>query len=331
MLNTLKEYWSVGGKRRTSVVAAVAIFGFVAAGCPRTPEPEPPPLLLQVPKAYWAEADGTIGLGDDISVPGRVRLDYLVYPDDRVVIPNLVVWMDDVDIVVTFLFWEVDREELRCTVFRNDGPVAASLDNGEIVVPAGAKVLGRTFTKRNADDTCGGEPRRLDTASNAEMRVVHDPDANRFDVSASFVGVYQDNEVPVSLNADGRFLNRPPVAKLSFEGENVKTAANGCPGDEKGIATANTAEGLSVTLRSRSYDPDGKFPEGSNPKRPRVDLKDEQWARSQPGGFKYLGDGAEIGPVLFETGREHQLLLWATDRQGAEGRALCHFQVDPPS
>ena len=58
-----------------------------------------------------------------------------------------------------------------------------------------------------------------------------------------------------------------------------------------------------------------------------VDLAAEQWARSVPGGFSYLGTGQEIGPVLFEADREHRLLLWVTDRHGAEGRKLCHFQV----
>ena len=86
----------------------------------------------------------------------------------------------------------------------------------------------------------------------------------------------------------------------------------------------------SVTLRSTSYDPDGKWPANNAPKRPRVDLSFEQWARSRPDGFVFLGAGRDIGPVLFETGREHQLLLWITDRQGAEGRKLCHFQVEEP-
>ena len=298
---------------------------YVTVGTRPEPEPEPPPLLLQIPRNYWAEAHGTITLGDN-AVPGKVRVEYLVHPDQRVVIPSLSVWMDDLDLVTPFLWWEAAREPLRCTFFRNNGAIGGTLDNGELVIPAGAKVLGHSFLKRDADGECRGKARRLDSASNEELRITHDPDSNRFALSVAFDTSHEGNAFTVTLEAEGHYLNRPPVAALTGTGDNVKLAADGCPAPK---SPANTAEGLQVTLQSGSYDPDGKWPEDFNPKRPRVDLAAEQWARSRPGGFRYLGAGQAIGPVLFETDQEHQLLLWVTDRHGAEGRKLCRFQVVP--
>ena len=302
-----------------------------------SPDPEPEPLsapaLLQVPKTYWAEGEGSISFGDH-SVPGRVRLDYLVYPDQRVVIPNLVVWMDDLDLVVPFLWWEAAREPLRCTVFRNQQAIQAVLDNDELVIPAGSKLLGQSYFERRSDGECRGKARRLEPTSSAEMRIIHDPEGDRFALSTEFDTSYEGNDFTVALQAEGRYLNRPPVAALEVVGNNVTVAADGCPATDKGkppIAQANTPQGLLISLRSASYDPDGNWPEGTNPKRSRVDLNFEQWARSRPAGFSFLGAGLEVGPVLFEVDKEHQLLLWVMDRRGAESRKLCHFQVVPPA
>ncbi len=314
------------------VLSLIAIW--LNSPTPFQPEPDPPPLLQQLPKAYWAEAAGTIRLSDDMIVPGKVRLDYLVYPDNRVVIPNLIVWMGDIDLVVTFLWWEAKREPLRCTSFRNESPIEGVLQAGEIVIPAGAKVAGQSFFKRGSGGVCKGKARVFNVESPQELRIEHDPAGNHFALTATFETNDGDNELTVGLDAQGNYLNRPPVVQLEVQGRDVVTAEDGCPVTSKGkppIALANTPEGLFVTLKSTSYDPDGKWPAGINPKRPRVDLSFEQWARSRPGKFEFLGAAQEIGPVLFETGREHQLLLWVTDRKGAEARKLCHFQVVEPN
>ena len=297
-----------------ALVCGAAILALIAPGCRSGTEleAEPLPPLLQVPKAYWAEAQATIAL-DDLTVPGLVRFDYLVYPDQRVTIPNLLVRMDDLDLVVNFLWWETKREPLRCTTFGNEKAIEGVLEDGELSIPAGAKVLAVSYFARDRDGECRGLARRLDTQSNDELRAVHDPEGNRFALSASFETSIEGNDVTVALEAEGHYLNRPPVAALEATGEGVVVAADGCPVTEKGnppIAVANTEGGLLVTLRSTSYDPDGNWPAEHHPKRPRVDLSFEQWTvRSGPGGFRFLGTGREIGPVLFKTGQEHQLLL----------------------
>ncbi len=315
------------------VIAVVAWLWLVQTSSEPEPEPLPEPAMLQAPEEYWAEGEGHIAL-DNNKVPGRVRLDYLVNPDQTVVIQNLVVWMGDLDLVVPFLWWEAAREPLRCTVFRNPEAIQGVLENGELVIPAGTRVLGQSYFERSPDGGCKGEARRLEPVSNAELRITHDPEADQFGFSAEFADSHDGNDLTISLQLQGRYLNRPPVAELLVTGEDVSTAADGCPVTEKGkppIALANTPKGLLVTLRSESHDPDGHWPPDAKPKRSRVDLNFEQWARSRPGGFSFLGAGRELGPVLFEVNREHQLLLWVTDRRGAESRKLCHFQVIPPA
>ena len=317
-----------------SIVLGTVILALIIAFLWTSPEPEPLLPLGQVPQAYWAEAEGTIKL-EHLAVPGQVRFNYLVYPDQHVVISNLVVRLNDLDWVVPFLWWEAKRESLRCTTFRNDKAIEGTLENGELVIPVGAEVRGWSYFERGTDGECQGKARQIDAKSNNELRAVHDPESNHFALSASFEASFQDDLVAVGLEAEGYYLNRPPVAELAVTGEgNIITTADGCPGTKKGdppIAVANTSEGLLINLQSTSYDPDGKWPaEQESPKQPRVDLSFEQWARSRPGRFSFLGVGQEIGPVLFETGQEHQLVLWVTDRKGAEGRAHCHFQVVAP-
>ena len=82
-------------------------------------------------------------------------------------------------------------------------------------------------------------------------------------------------------------------------------------------------------LDAETHHPSHVWPGEQSPKALRVDLSFEQWARTRDGAFSFLGEGRDVGPVLFETGKEHQLLLWVTDRRGAEARKLCRFEVLP--
>ncbi len=303
---------------------------------PEPPVDTPVPVLSQIPKAYWAQADGTITIEaetanegltsiESVEATGRVRLRYLVYPDSRVVISAFNVWMGDANLEVRFLFWDVQQERLRCTVFYSDRNINGNLANNRIVIPAGTPVLGHTYDRRGTNGSCGGAVRMLDAEAPDQIRVVHEPALGRFGVNAAFTVDYEGNEVTVTLDASGNFINRPPVANFELSGPGVETADDGCP-----IPVANTPEGLEMSLSSTSYDLDGNFPEELDIKQSRADIAFEQWARSTPEGFRYLGEGPDGGTELFKSSEDHQLILWVTDRQAAEARKLCRFRVKEP-
>ncbi len=303
---------------------------------PATPVDAPVPVLSQIPKAFWAQADGTITIEaetasegvtsfESVEATGRARLRYLVYPDSRVAISAFNVWMGDANLQVKFLFWDVQQEQLRCTVFYSNRNINGNLTNNRIVIPAGTKVLGHTYARRGSDGTCGGEIRRLDAEAPGQIKITHEPANNRFGINVAFTVDYEGNAVTVTLDAAGDFVNRPPVADFELSGPGVETVDNGCP-----IPIANTPEGLEMTLRSTSYDPDGNFPEELDLKDSRVDISFEQWARATPDGFRYLGEGPDGGTELFKSGEDHQLVLWVTDRQAAEARKLCRFRIKEP-
>jgi len=278
---------------------------------------------------------------------------YSVGPDGAATVSHLVAWMGDVDLrmplpgvsEVAALAEALDievleegvelvTEGLRCTTFRNQGPLTGTLEGDRIVLPAGVGVIGRSWFERGADGRCRGEARLLDSETPEPLRVLHDPEADRFALSATTVQQVGDLSVTVDLEVDGHFLNRPPEAVLRASGEGVETNEDGCPVTAKGdppLALANTPQGLEVRLRSESHDPDGRWPESiDRPKLFRVDLRHEQWWRSAAEGMLLVGTGPDVGPLLFETGREHVLLLRVIDRRGAEDRRVCHFQVVEP-
>lgn len=308
-------------------------------GAPNEPPNEPPPApqLTEIAGAYRAQADGTITISaetalagvtsvEDVEVSGRVRMHYLVNPDQSVVTRSFNVWMGDANLEVNFPFWDGQRERLRCTVFYSDRAINGGFGNDRITIPAGTKVQGHTYDRRGADGQCGGGVRKLDTVSPEDMRITHKPGENIFEINASFTVDYEGTEVTVNMDASGEFINRPPVAEFRLTGTDVLLKDDGCP-----VGMANTADGLEVALRSTSYDPDGNFPEDVSIKQSRVDISFEQWARSSPEGLLFLGEGQDLGTQLFETGKQHQLLLWVTDRQGAEARKICKFAVKEPS
>jgi hypothetical protein len=293
--------------------------------------PVPVPPLAKVAQEYWVEADGTVTI-DEMVVAGRVRMHYLVHPDGRVVAPALIAWIDDVDLVVSFLWWEVEREPLRCTSFRNLAALEGTLDGEELVIPPGAELTGVSYLEKH-DGRCEGEARQIVAETTEQIVATHDPAGDRFALATSFEAGEEGQEVTVTIDVEGGYLNRPPVAVLAFAAEGVPLDSDGCPMDRKkdppspATVFANTAQGLEVMLHSHSHDPDGVWPGGQVPKGLRVDLAFEQWARTREGAFSFLGEGPDLGPVLFETGREHQLLLWVTDRRGAEARKVCRFRV----
>ena len=310
----------------------IAAFALVlaATGCETAePPPDPLPALLAIPQGYRAQAEGLVKLGADIVVPGRVRLRYSVNPDGSVVATHFNLWVDDVDLPVTFLWWEVAREQLRCTSFTNVADTSGMQQGAQITFPPGVEIHGVAFSEREAEG-CVGKARDLSFKSSGNVVVEHNPADDVFALAAVFEATYEGNTFTVDVDTQGSFLNRPPIVEIAHAAPGLDGVVKGCPGVEKGkppIALANGPEGLTVSFLSGSHDPDHNWPPEQKPKQPRVDVAFEDWSRTRSGRFRYLGSGPEIGPLLFETGLEHEVLLQVRDRTGAEARQLCHFQV----
>lgn len=321
-----------GDNRRHGVCRTMLVLGAVTAlviACRPTQPPaiEPLPPLLDFPAAYRVEAAGTVAL-DSTEVRGNLRMDYLVFPDQRAAVTRFDAWIDDIDYSVPFLWWEVQTESLRCTQLGNRGSWPATLAGETLVVPAARAGLGGSSYDTRKADGCVGATRRLKAANPDPIEMTHDPASDRFALIATFAATHEGEEFEVAIDAEGTYVNRPPTAQLEHAlGDGAYQA--GCPPSK---AIAEDPRGLTLELRSTSFDPDGLELERFNSKYPRADLRFEQWARSTPEGrFAYLGEGQSIPPQVFEPGREHAVVLTVTDRSGSRSREVCSFHVEAAS
>jgi hypothetical protein len=323
--------------RAVGVLAAwIALLATPA--CVRRPPAAPADLAL--PESYRVEADGELRL-DGLRLPGRLRMEYLVNPDGSVLVSDLTAWIRDVDIVTHFLFWETNRERLRCTKLSNVLPIGGRLEaDGRLVIPNGsASLSGVSFSERGPDRTCPGLARQVTARNNAEIVLTHDPVGDRFGMSGSFRGAHGDDEVTIRIEMNGRYLNRPPRALLGVyeptasggtgaaEPGPLTLPQGGCPpirGLNPPGAVANRPEGLLLNLISLSSDPDGR----AGPGRGRGDVARDVWSHASGGAaFRSLGNRQIVGPVLFELHRDHVLALTTTDHSRAASRMTCRFRV----
>ena len=157
------------------VIVVSLLFVSLLFGCtPTTPRPPLPP-ELDFPAAYRVESVGLVEI-DDIDLPGKARLDYLVYPSGRVVITRFVAWVGDLDIVVKFLWWETDRERLRCNSISNVDPIVGRLTGTRVDFDANAATFdGLSFDGRDSSGDCPGLARQVDAMNNGPFTVTHDP------------------------------------------------------------------------------------------------------------------------------------------------------------
>jgi hypothetical protein len=268
---------------------------------------------------------------EDTSAAGRLQAAYVVYPDGRAVITHFAARLDDVDLVVPFLWWEVDRQPLRCTALASAETAVGNLEGGEITLPPGAlRLSGVTYATRKNPVSCDGVQRGITAESPSASSISHDPDGNSFAFAGSFAADHQGNPFTVAIELEGDYLNRPPLARLAHAPAGSEDAAlvDGCP---EAKSVANSKAGLRLRLVSRSEDPDPHAFAESNLKLPRSDLQREDWTRSIGGEFAFVHEGREVEEVVFEPDRDHVLVLTVTDQSGARARRICEFFVAPKS
>lgn len=322
---------------RNSVTQTTLWLGLLALlGCPA---PEPPILGpyvdLDDPAAFRVEATGPIVIGGR-AVPGKLRSDFVAQPDGTIRFLTLAVWMEDVDLAITFAGWEVDNEPIRCARLHNARPIKASSQGDSFTIgPGEAEVVGFWFRTRDDAGNCAGDLRHFTITNAQQFAGVHAPQANHFAVGFNFTGTLDGQEISVAMQAFGSYLNRPPVGVIG-SGRNwqpLHELVDGCPGSEKGfppVVPSPTEFGLSWRFRSFSHDPDGEpFAGAGSGKFPRTDIAFEQWAHAMgDGNYVHAGSGPTLGPIVFAAGVEHRLLLTVTDRAGARDRVECHFRVE---
>ncbi len=298
-------------------------------------------LPLEVPERFEVAGRGTVtieGLGE---LPGTFELVLVVRPDGEVVVPHLRVRIRDFDVVSRRVFRE-RRTPFRCSGAVNAGPLAGHLSpSGELFFAAPQEVYAVSYPERNDHGGCPGQGGAYSLRAVSDLPVVgvHSPWDDVFSLAGTFVTDYDGDTYTVSLAFEGSYVNRPPLARMSFEGEGLPTGSlkYACPpyvpltfDTAQGSFTcnyvqANDPQGLRATLVSTSADPDGGWH--------RSELKLEQWSNfvwSFEEGTEthvHLGNGRTVGPILFAMDHRHTVQLTTSDHAGAVDRATCEFCV----
>lgn len=309
---------------RGSLGAAALLLGAAAA----TAAPLDPPRQYRVSGSVEMTIAGP-GCCGDARMPGQFRAAYQVASSGQVTLASLRVSIADTDLTVHdgFLGLFSETVRLRCPTFRERRPAVGTLAGADLVFPSGALTLvGFASDARLPSGACGPAVLGLDSPSGSDVRIGHDPAADRVELDVSFPTVLEGEAYAVRLRGSGRFDNRPPVARMQFE-----TAASPqgveCPAMYQPnlgwYAEANAPAGLVARLRSAATDVDG--PPGASS---RSDLLSERWLRSRNAAPRALaGLGYRTEPQTFEWGPTHHVELLSMDLAGASDAADCSFRV----
>ncbi|GEM_PF-2833138 len=278
------------------------------------------------PQSFIVRGTGTFSVAG-VDIRGRFETAYFVGTDGRVTIRQLRAEVDPAGVLIFRVPILRDRRvPLFCASAVNVGPINGVVDpTGKLTIPSGAAtVLGSTFSEPGPFPR--GCPGRgavsfFSATNNDSLTGRHDPARDEFRLE----GEFPFGDFNITIRMMGNYVNRPPRAIIGVAGPGLSPTLvqGGCPplsGINPPTTEANDPEGLRVILASASFDPDGAWG--------RADIFLEQWSHARAGGpFELLGQGPRIGPVLFEFGTQHRLLLSVTDRAGAISRDSCGFIV----
>jgi len=316
----------VKGTRGLPLGAAAALV--LGAAAATAAPPLDPPRQYAVSGAVEMTVAGP-GCCGDARLPGRFQAAYQVASSGQVTLASLRIAIADTDLTVhdglLGLFSETVR--LRCTTFRERRPAVGALDGTDLVFPPGALALvGFASDARLPSGACGPDGLGLDAPGGSEVRIGHDPGANRVALDVTFTTILEGEAYETRVRGSGTFDNRPPVARMQFE-TTASPQGIDCPAvyqpNVGWSAEANGPAGLVARLRSAATDVDG--PPGASS---RSDLLSERWLRSRNGGPRVLaGLGYRTGPQTFEWGPTHLVELLSMDVAGAAGAAGCLFRV----
>jgi hypothetical protein len=293
-----------------------------------------PPSLVDARPWYRVRGTGTLtisgaGCCEGANFPGTFQMDYRQDASGRVEVTRLQASLPDTDIVFRFLIFEVNRVTIHCGELSNDRPITGDVDSfSNLTIPAGAATIsGSAFEKREARGQCIGASTSLTATNNSPIRGVLDPAANHAALAGAFTTRIEGNDYNLTLSMTGAYANRPPRARLGVTGRNLEAfAQGGCPAilntgnPPELVVEANDPSGLKMSVRSHSYDPDGAWI--------RADLALDKWFYARAGTpLRFIAEGREYGPMTFDFGPRHRLVLETSDRLGAAATADCSFRV----
>jgi hypothetical protein len=306
----------------------------------RPSAPGQPGALVSPPRVgdarlwYSVRGTGTVtingaGCCEGVNFPGTFEMDYRQDSGGRIEVTRLQTRLADMDIVFRFLIFETTRFTIRCGEMHNERPITGAVDPfSNLMIPSGAvSISGGSFEKRNERGECFGASTSLAAINNSPIRGVLDPAANRVAIAGAFTTRLEGNDYNLTLDMSGAYANRPPRARLGVTGRNLEAfAQGGCPASlstgnpPELVVEANDPSGLKMSLRSSSYDPDGAWT--------RADLELDKWFYARDAApLRFIAEGREYGPMIFDFGPRHRLVLETSDRLGAATTDDCSFRV----
>ena len=269
------------------------------------------------------------GCCEGINFAGTFEMDYLQDTSGRIEIARLQTSLADMDIVFRFLIFETSRIKIRCGEAHSNRTITGNIDGlGNLTIPSGAaSIFGSSLENRSALGECSGTATSLTGTNNAPLRGLLDPAANYAAIAGAFTARVDGNDYSLTLDMTGAYANRPPRARLGVAGRNLEAfAQGGCPAvmntgnPPELVVEANDPAGLKMALRSLSYDPDGAWR--------RADIGMDKWFYARGARpFEFLAEGREYGPMTFNFGLRHRLVLETSDRLGAATTDDCSFRV----
>lgn len=267
---------------------------------------------------------------------GRFQGGYTIDSGGQATLGDLRLEFDDTVVIFEGLPGFTDgRVPLRCGDVSLVRPATGTFDGvTALSFPAASLTFNAVaFADRLLDGSCDSPSVTFGASNGSGVSAQHDPWSNVFAFTGSFHATIGGEPYDLTVQLDGRFLNRPPLAQVGLLTPQYPQAYcpaywhwNGSQQWEQ-VAEANDPTGLKAALVSLGYDPDGDW--GG------ADLVGMSWFDSRDEGPRTsLGAGTPVGPVVFEWGPTHRVELLVSDHQGASAAAHCTFRVidtTPPS
>lgn len=314
--------------RAGTLLAAFSMAGVWAGHARAADAPLDPPRVYLVAGQARASLAGPRCCGAARLV-GRFQGSYAIDALGQATLADLRLEFDDNVVVFDGLAGFADgRVPLRCGALQLGQPAVGSFDGGTtLTFPAASLNFNASaFADRLADGSCDNVSVAFGASHDTAISAQHDPWSNVFTFGGGLRASIGGEPYDLTLQLDGRFVNRPPQAQVGLATPQYPQAY--CPaywrwnGSQEWelVAEANDPAGLKATLVSLGYDPDGEW--GS------ADLVGMQWFDTRDGGGRAgLGAGTPLGPVVFEWGPSHRIELLVSDHQGASAADACVFKV----